>query len=42
VMRGNPTAPRNPAQQLTEDYWHFLLVEGSLSAATAKGWLPNQ
>jgi len=40
VMRGKPTAPRNPAQQLTEAYWRFLLAERSLSAATAKGWLP--
>jgi site-specific recombinase XerD len=40
VTRGKPTAPRNPAQQLTADYWRFLLVERSLSAATAKSWLP--
>jgi site-specific recombinase XerD len=40
ATRGKPTAPQNPAQQLTDDYWHFLLVERSLSVATAKGWLP--
>jgi site-specific recombinase XerD len=40
ATRGKPTAPRNPAQQLTDDYSRFLLVERSLSVATAKGWLP--
>ena len=40
VTRGKSTAPQNPAQQLTNDYWRFLLVERSLSVATAKGWLP--
>ena len=40
VTRGKPTAPRNPAQQLTDEYSRFLLVERSLSSATAKGWLP--
>jgi site-specific recombinase XerD len=40
ATRGKPTAPQNPAQQLTDDYRRFLLVERSLSVATAKGWLP--
>jgi site-specific recombinase XerD len=40
ATRGKPTAPQNPAQQLTDDYWRFLIVERSLSVATAKGWLP--
>jgi site-specific recombinase XerD len=40
ATRGKPTAPRNPAQQLTDNYQRFLLVERSLSAGTAKGWLP--
>ena len=40
ATRGKPTAPRNPAQELTDDYCRFLLVERSLSVATAKGWLP--
>jgi hypothetical protein len=39
ATRGKPTAPRNPAQQLTDDYRRFLLVERSLSVQTAKGWL---
>ncbi len=39
ATRGKPTAPRNPAQQLTDDYRRFLLVERSLSVHTAKGWL---
>jgi site-specific recombinase XerD len=39
ATRGKPSAPRNPAQQLTDDYCRFLLVERSLSVQTAKGWL---
>jgi hypothetical protein len=37
---GKPIAPRNPAQQLTDDYCRFLVIERLLSASTAKGWLP--
>jgi hypothetical protein len=40
ATRGKPTTPRNPAQQLTDDYCRYLLVERSLSVETAKGWLP--
>jgi site-specific recombinase XerD len=40
ATRGKPTAPRNPAQQLSDDYYRFLLEERSLSMATAEGWLP--
>jgi len=40
AARDKPTAPQNPAQQLTDDYCRFLLVDRSLSVNTAKAWLP--
>jgi site-specific recombinase XerD len=36
---GKPPPPRSPAQQLTDNYRHFLLAERTLSPATTNGWV---
>jgi site-specific recombinase XerD len=39
VPASEPSPPRSPAQQLTDNYRHFLLVERALSPATINGWV---